>query len=89
MHTIYKYPLESGDVNEIEMPEGAKVLTVQIQRDIPCIWALVDPNMDNKVVRRFHIYGTGYQILRPNDRYIGTFQLYGGALVFHVFEEQE
>lgn len=78
--SIWKFPL----AEEIEMPKKAKVLTVQVQRDIPCIWAVVDPSADREV-RRFVIVGTGHSMNRKGP-YIGTFQLEGGALVFHVFE---
>ena len=50
--------------------------------------ALVDP--DAKLVDRdISIHGTGHPL--PNDpgTYIGTFQLQGGAFVFHAFDHGE
>lgn len=88
MNRIYKYPLAVDDVQEIEMPSGAMVLTVQAQDEIPCIWALVDTSPDLvKTKRRFRTYGTGHPMedLEKFPRYVGTYQLRGGALVFHVF----
>jgi hypothetical protein len=36
--------------------------------------------------RRFRVAGTGHELEPYVDRYIGTFQMLGGTLVFHVFE---
>jgi hypothetical protein len=83
---IYKYKLETASVQNIEMPEGAEILCVQTQGKTPCIWALVDPSV--KLTKRtFEIFCTGNNI--PDDvnrKYIGTYQLYGGEMVFHCFE---
>ena len=86
-HTIYKYPLTQpeGDDVVVEMPEGARVLSVQVQRHIPCIWALVDPEKQLEK-RRFRIYGTGQRTSLPDAPYIGTVQLLDGRLVYHLFE---
>jgi len=84
---IYKYPFEvQGDV-EISMPAGATILTVQVQGETPCIWAIVDPEQPI-AVRRFRIFGTGHPLdIEPAlSRYIGTFQLLGGRYVGHLFE---
>jgi hypothetical protein len=85
MITIYKYPLQPGRT-VLEMPKGAHVLTVQMQRDEPCLWARVDTSQQNER-RAFDVYGTGHQM--PDDVrfvYVATFQMDGGALVWHVFE---
>lgn len=83
-----KYQLGPQTTNHIVMPMGTKILTVQSQGDSPCLWTLV--NTDNKrETRNFRIYATGQDIDWPLEhlQYIGTFQLYGGSLVWHVFEE--
>lgn len=88
MKTIYKYPLEAIDYQEIEMPASAEILTVQTQRGTPCIWALVDTDNDPEE-RHIRILGTGHPVRSTKDkfrRYIGTFQLMAGNLVYHVFE---
>lgn len=87
MKEIWKFPLEVTDTQRIEMPEASDILCVQVQRDQPCIWASVIPDA-GKVKRLFAVYGTGHQMKWPQaDRYVGTFQLRGGALVFHVYTE--
>ena len=86
MKKIYKYRIEATDDQNIEMPVGAKILTVQNQYGIPCIWAMVDTNAEKERVH-IKVYGTGHTI-QDSDRleYIGTFQMCGGALVFHAFK---
>ena len=87
MRIIYKYPLKVEDYQVITMPKGAQILTVQAQRERPCIWALVDTDNDPEK-RYFRIAKTGHPIRLKEKllRYIGTFQLIGSDLVFHVFE---
>jgi len=84
--TIWKYPLRTIDGQDLSMPIGAEILTVQIQYDIPCLWAVVD-DARPKEDRHIEIYGTGHE-MRPltSRKYIGTYQLTFEGLVFHVFE---
>lgn len=84
---IYKYPLEVADINRIKMPVDAEILTIQVQGDVPCLWALVDPTQPEKEYI-IEMYGTGHPIECSgfNERkYISSFQLYGGGLVYHAF----
>ena len=87
MLTIYKYPLgEPRDIIQFEMPANAEILCIQTQRGTPCIWAKVETNnqLENRI---FQTIGTGHPIDDDAPReHIGTYQLSGGALVFHVFE---
>ena len=85
MKMVYKYLLGITDVQTIQMPKGAKILTVQVQSAYgPCVWALVDPSQELENVK-IRIAGTGHHIKEDIVKYIGTFQLQGGALVFHAF----
>jgi hypothetical protein len=84
---IYKYPLELVPEQEIEMPFRANILTVQIQNDTPCLWALVDTEEIRVAKRTIHIRGTGHEFNVEAFRYISTFQQLNGGLIWHVFEE--
>lgn len=87
METIYKYDLQVTDHQVIQLPKGAKILTVQEQLQIPCIWALVDPIAQKEDVEVW-TFGTGHEMtdsLSGKIKYLGTYQLNGGRLVFHVF----
>lgn len=80
--TIWKYPFQIDDEFEIEMPEGAQVLTAQVQGSTPCLWALVNPEAP-KTKRKFFVYGTGHEINEEGVAYIGSIQMNG--FVWHVF----
>lgn len=88
MMVVWKYRLPEVDAFVVEMPEGATVLSVQEQAGQgPQMWALCDPD-NRKTSRRFFVLGTGHLSgVRKLGRFIGTFQLGGGDLVFHLFEE--
>ena len=78
---VYKYPLElTGNVQAVEMPEGAQILHVADQGG-PTIWALVDPKAPT-TKRYFGVFGTGHDC--PEDGYVGT--THAGGFVWHIFE---
>lgn len=88
--TIYKYPLEVTDVQTIRLPRHSEILTVQLQHGEPCLWAIVRPELplEDRIIE---IYGTGHpmrEVTGPRLKrvHINTFQMHGGALVFHAFE---
>jgi len=87
MLQIFKYQIKVQDVVEIEMPQGASVLTVQAQYGVPCIWAIVDPEQPLET-RHFRIFGTGQpiEIESALNCYINTFQLLDGQFIGHLFE---
>lgn len=89
MQTIYKYPLKVADRQTISLLKNSQILTIQNQKGIPCLWALVDPDELEFEERVIYTYGTGHKIEISEDEinYIGTYQLAGGDLVFHVFEK--
>lgn len=81
---IYKYPLLHADLQAIEMPRGAQVLTVQEQFGELRLWALVDPT-EPTVERAIRMAGTGHPIDAGHvGRYISTVQQ--GSFVWHFFE---
>ncbi len=84
---IYKYPIPVDDTLVVGMPDGAQILTVQVQDGQPCLWALVDPTAALRM-RHIDIYGTGHPMAEHPGRYIGTFQLHDGRLIFHVFDPE-
>jgi len=87
--TIWKYPIKTTDTQELAVPERAHILCIQVQEGFgPCLWALV--NAENKLeTRTIETFDTGHPMhvdMGVDRAYIGTYQLHGGALVFHVFE---
>lgn len=91
---IFKYPLRTVPEQDIEMPKGAAVLSLQVQpdsrgSDTPQVWALVDPD-EPKILRRFRTYATGEEMEDHADfpHFVGTYQLSMGAFVAHVFTDR-
>ena len=82
---VYKYEVPVSDYFTIEMPVGARILSIQTQFKRTCIWALVDPNAE-KQKRNFRLCGTGHIMDDSILAFIGTCQIDNGQLVFHVFE---
>jgi hypothetical protein len=85
MKTIWKFPVEVTDEFTIQIPRGGGVLSVQMQNDVPVMWALVDDAVP-MASRRFAVHGTGHPVPNDRNRFIGSFQMMGGRLVFHLFE---
>ena len=83
---IFKWTLQIEGWQEIEMPIGAQILVMQIQKENPQLWALVDEkNATEK--RLFITCGTGQEMPGDVVDYIGSYQIKNGSLVFHVFEQ--
>ena len=84
--TIWKYDVAITDTFALEMPAGAQLLDVQVQHEGGAqLWALVNPTQPTNM-RVFRLVGTGHSVPDERLQYVGTFQLHGGALVFHLFE---
>ena len=94
MITIWKYPISLVGEFELEMPEGACILSVQMQGDQAQMWALVNTERPRKKFA-FKLVGTGHPLehttpwghnFETHDwifDYRGTFQV--GRYVFHLF----
>lgn len=92
MNTIHKYQIPADkEATRLDMPEGARILSVQIQRDVPCIWALVDTKA-KLMPRTFVWVKTGADMSDSADLssviFIETVQFWAGILVLHLFEVQ-
>lgn len=90
MKAIWKFTIDKIEKEVvISMPTGAKILAVQVQEGVPCIWAVVEPDAPKKE-RVFEIKGTGHLFSTYSDLdYVGTFQLQDGTFVGHLFDKGE
>lgn len=81
---------------KIQMVKGAEIIAVATQAEfneqgIPQetgkIWCLCDPEQEENAERQFVLMETGKVFDKTdNMRHIGTYQLYGGQIVLHLFE---
>lgn len=95
MRAVWKFPLDVADEQIIEWPAFTTPLCVQVQHGSPCIWADVETTQSPDR-RRIVIKGTGHNVAVEGGEedgaslvYLGTFQLYSGAYVGHVFVDSE
>lgn len=91
MKSIWKFPLQDQPGRQIvEMPKGARILSLQMQRGVPTIWALVDlPTIEDELpCQAFFIYGTGWEMPDSPGDYVGTYQSVSGRYVWHVFAQE-
>lgn len=86
MLTIYKYNIAPIARQGIMLYEGAKILKVDTQYNLPKLWVLVDTSKPRKTLL-VKIICTGEEITKSLDgwQYIDTYQLNGGDFVHHVF----
>lgn len=71
------------------MPIGSTVVAMQLQDGIPTIWFTCNPDEFKREGRTFIVTGTGISIEDTPSRkyvYIGTFQMFDGVFIGHVFE---
>lgn len=87
MRTVYKYPVQPGKFT-LHLPRTHEVLSVQVQHGDPFVWVLVDTDAPH-VPCSFLVVPTGGDMGSTYWDYVGTFQLEGGALVFHLFAESK
>jgi len=86
---IWKYEVPINEDSFIlEMPKDSKILSFQLQKENPQIWAIVDDENDEKEIREFKLLGTGLSFGKEKlvgYEFIGTIQMYDGDLVLHLF----
>ena len=87
MKKVLKYKLnpKSIDVQQIKMPKGAEILSIQFQRENLCVWALTDLDKELES-RHFFIARTGDPFPDNPSVFHSTFQLFDGSYIGHVFE---
>ena len=69
--TIWKFPIEITDRQTINV--GAlivEVLSVHVQREVPCVWILVDDNKRAESQVQLFTYGTGWPIPSGTGDYV-------------------
>lgn len=82
MKKIYKYELDIRGEQVVQMPHNPEILSVQMQGEVICVWALVNTTY-NDTAYIFEIFGTGDTIDNFIREYVGTVQ--DRSMVWHVF----
>lgn len=86
MKTIWKFPLQITARQTLQIPVGAKLLTVQAQGigelSRITLWAEID-DQSPKAGRKIAITGTGHDL--PLGEYVGTVQQHD--FVWHIYDQ--
>lgn len=88
MITVWKYQLSVEDLQWLELPRGANILSVGAQNEVPCLWCQVDTEAAKDSVL-IVTHRTGHPMKKDNMKFLGTYQLYQGSFVGHVFMAQK
>lgn len=88
MNTIWKFVLEHAEHQGISMSAGAKLLSIQCQREKAVLWVLRDPARP-LVTRHIHIVSTGGEMGDSTWVYIATVLVAGEDWVWHFFDGGE
>ena len=87
MKTIWKFPIEIADVQEIMAPGGSTVSINYVGLDptgTPCIWCEVEPAKPKSALK-IYVVGTGHPIPEDGGRFVGTFVQ--PPFVWHVYAD--
>ena len=87
--TIYKYPpkVQLNSTQQLMLPFGAEILSVQVQHGTLCLWAAFPGDPEPRVVREIEVVATGQPVEsfeKIDRKFLGTVQM--GPFVWHVFE---
>jgi hypothetical protein len=85
--TIHKYKLDFSEFNRVTMPVDATLLSVQMQGNQLCLWAMIDKEQMAVESRAIGVFGTGHELPETRLIFITTFQLPASNEVYHVFEK--
>jgi hypothetical protein len=91
MFTVHKYVFDpaKGPLHMVSMPQGANIISVQVQDGLPTMWARGDTSRPRDS-RTFQLVETGKPMLGVfkstpgTEKPLGTVQL--GGYVLHLFE---
>lgn len=85
MKTIFTYPVDLENVQEIPLPPNATVQGIVMNGDSPAIVVMVEgePDWTNARAARFRIAASGVQV-DGNCRYVASFYVRGPLHIFEV-----
>jgi hypothetical protein len=79
---VWKFPIGAA-VQGLQMPVAGKPLHVGLDPEgIACVWMEIESEA-NRVSRRFHVAGTGWNIPSPSE-YVGSWK--EGPFMWHLFD---
>lgn len=91
MNIIYKYKVNlrpcANISDSVLIPENSEILHINNQNGEFYVWAQVDTD-EPLVEYYFEIFGTGHEMvvdMGVDRKYLNTFMMHDGSLVFHAY----
>lgn len=84
MSEVWKFLTNHVPEQQLMMPRGTQLLSVQMQRGVLTLWGLVDP-IQPKELRAVYIVGTGHTFDANGKTYLGMVLTDSDTFVWHVF----
>lgn len=84
-YTVFKFDLTLETHQNIKIPRDHQILSIQTQRGKPRMWVRVNPESEPTTVA-LHTVCTGCPFAFDVSKFLGTYQVQSGDLVFHVFQ---
>lgn len=83
-HTIHKFIIDAPS-KFVEIDPRAQFIHVALQRGVPHVWAIVDPEAEKETIL-LEVFGTGHPGIDYHKHiYVGTWQEEALGLVWHLF----
>ena len=92
MNTIYKYVILDavGVHDELTLPIGSKLLSVESQGMTVVLYAQIDTERKSTEQYELFMYGTGHLVHHYRTaKFLGTAKMNDGALMWHVFYKRK
>ncbi len=84
--TICKYLLKREEIQTVDLPEGAEILTVRMEFGQINLWAHSEIGITKTRGRVIEVYGDNQAMTDASRRYIGTVHVTDGIYACHVYE---
>lgn len=82
--TIFKYPLEVVETQNLVMPNSAQILKLGVQDDKVYVWALIEEGDNSVRSQEIKMVGTGWETDVDWENHIGT--VFVRRYVWHYFK---
>jgi len=84
MIKMYKYPINK-DRQKLDLPKGSVIHSVENQYGNVVLYALINTATEERETYEIMVYSTGQEFIEEGQEFLGTVNLQGGQLMFHVF----
>lgn len=84
---VFKYKLAIEDHQKLTLPVHSTILSVINQNEEVVLYAKVNDEQKNTSDIDIYIHGTGHEVAKEADLFLGTVALRNGVFILHVFAD--